>query len=205
MPFYLQVCLSKEPTIIKELDVSRNHTETMFKHFNIPIEAEGLSITTTPDAIQHIKPAVHVPGDISSAAFFIVAALITQEVDVTIHNIGINPTRSGIIDIVEKMGGNIQLFNQTTGAEPTAYTYQYTPMLQPITIEGGELVPKAIDELPVIALLCTQAVGTSTIKDAEELKVKETNRIDTTADMLNLLGFELQPTNDGLIIHPSGI
>ncbi|UVI86299.1 3-phosphoshikimate 1-carboxyvinyltransferase [Staphylococcus aureus] len=195
---------SKEPTIIKELDVSRNHTETMFKHFNIPIEAEGLSITTTPDAIQHIKPAdFHVPGDISSAAFFIVAALITPGSDVIIHNVGINPTRSGIIDIVEKMGGNIQLFNQTTGAEPTAsIRIQYTPMLQPITIEG-ELVPKAIDELPVIALLCTQAVGTSTIKDAEELKVKETNRIDTTADMLNLLGFELQPTNDGLIIHPS--
>ncbi|HDG1955906.1 TPA: 3-phosphoshikimate 1-carboxyvinyltransferase, partial [Staphylococcus aureus] len=106
---------SKEPTIIKELDVSRNHTETMFKHFNIPIEAEGLSITTTPDAIQHIKPAdFHVPGDISSAAFFIVAALITPGSDVTIHNVGINPTRSGIIDIVEKMGGNIQLFNQTT-------------------------------------------------------------------------------------------
>ncbi len=86
------------------------------------------------------------------------------------------------------MGGNIQLFNQTTGAEPTAsIRIQYTPMLQPITIEGG-LVPKAIDELPVIALLCTQAVGTSTIKDAK-IKVKETNRIDTTADMLNLLGF----------------
>lgn len=195
---------SKEPTIIKELDVSRNHTETMFRHFNIPIEAEGLSITTTPEAIRYIKPAdFHVPGDISSAAFFIVAALITPGSDVTIHNVGINPTRSGIIDIVEKMGGNIQLFNQTTGAEPTAsIRIQYTPMLQPITIEG-ELVPKAIDELPVIALLCTQAVGTSTIKDAEELKVKETNRIDTTADMLNLLGFELQPTNDGLIIHPS--
>ncbi|HGZ5600312.1 TPA: 3-phosphoshikimate 1-carboxyvinyltransferase [Staphylococcus aureus] len=195
---------SNDTTVIKELDVSRNHTETMFRHFNIPIEAERLSITTTPDAIQHIKPAdFHVPGDISSAAFFIVAALITPESDVTIHNVGINPTRSGIIDIVEKMGGNIQLFNQTTGAEPTAsIRIQYTPMLQPITIEG-ELVTKAIDELPVIALLCTQAVGTSTIKDAEELKVKETNRIDTTADMLNLLGFELQPTNDGLIIHPS--
>lgn len=136
---------SKEPTIIKELDVSRNHTETMFKHFNIPIEAEGLSINTTPEAIRYIKPAdFHVPGDISSAAFFIVAALITPGSDVTIHNVGINPTRSGIIDIVEKMGGNIQLFNQTTGAEPTAsIRIQYTPMLQPITIEG-ELVPKQL-------------------------------------------------------------
>ncbi|MBD4375781.1 3-phosphoshikimate 1-carboxyvinyltransferase, partial [Xanthomonas citri pv. citri] len=87
---------SKEPTIIKELDVSRNHTETMFKHFNIPIEAEGLSINTTPEAIRYIKPAdFYVPGDISSAAFFIVAALITPGSDVTIHNVGINPTRSG--------------------------------------------------------------------------------------------------------------
>ncbi|PXA61288.1 3-phosphoshikimate 1-carboxyvinyltransferase, partial [Staphylococcus pseudintermedius] len=101
--------------------------------------------------IRYIKPAdFHVTGDNSYAAFFIVAALITPGSDVTIHNVGINPTRSGIIDIVEKMGGNIQLFNQTTGAESTAsILIQYTPMLQPITIEG-ELVPKAIDELTVI-------------------------------------------------------
>lgn len=91
----------------------------------------------------------------------------------------------------------------THDAEPTAsIRVKYTPTLKPITIEG-DIVPKAIDELPVVALLCTQASGTCIIKDAEELKVKETNRIDTTADMLNMLGFSLQPTNDGLIIHPS--
>ncbi len=85
------------------------------------MKQKGYQITTIPEAIRYIKPAdFHVPGDISSAAFFIVAALITPGSDVTIHNVGINPTRSGIIDIVEKMGGNIQLFNQTTGAEPTA-------------------------------------------------------------------------------------
>lgn len=101
------------------------------------------------------------------------------------------------------MDGNITLFNQTNGSEPTAsIRVQYTPNMKPIHIEG-ELVPRAIDELPVIALLCTQANGTSIIKEAEELKVKETNRIDTTANMLNLLGFTLQPTSDGMIIHPS--
>lgn len=101
------------------------------------------------------------------------------------------------------MGGNIDLFNITSASEPTAsIRIRYTSNLKPIHIEG-ELVPKAIDELPIVALLCTQASGTSIIKDAEELKVKETNRIDTTADMLGLLGFELQPTADGLIIHPS--
>ncbi|RIO78761.1 3-phosphoshikimate 1-carboxyvinyltransferase, partial [Staphylococcus haemolyticus] len=91
----------------------------------------------------------------------------------------------------------------TDTSEPTAsIRVKYTPNLKPVLIEG-DIVPKAIDELPIIALLCTQASGTSIIKDAEELKVKETNRIDTTADMLGLLGFELQPTDDGLIIHPS--
>lgn len=195
---------SQESSSITEIDVSRNHTETMFEHFNIPISVNDKTITTKPLAVQHIQPRdFHVPGDISSAAFFIVAALITPGSDVTIHNVGINPTRSGIIDIVKQMGGHIELSDITEESEPTAsIRVRYTPNLKPIQIHG-ELVPRAIDELPVIALLCTQASGTSVIKDAEELKVKETNRIDTTADMLNQLGFELQPTNDGLIIHPS--
>ncbi|TGZ37760.1 3-phosphoshikimate 1-carboxyvinyltransferase, partial [bacterium M00.F.Ca.ET.162.01.1.1] len=103
----------------------------------------------------------HVSGDISSAAYLIVAGLITPGSDIIIHNVGINPTRSGIIDIVTQMGGNITLFNQTNGSEPTAsIRIQYTPNMKPIHIEG-DLVPRAIDELPVIALLCTQANGTS--------------------------------------------
>lgn len=195
---------SNDSSKITELDVSRNHTETMFEHFNIPISISGKEITTQPNAIEHIKAKdFYVPGDISSAAFFIVAALITPGSDITIHNVGINPTRSGIIDIVKQMEGNIECLNITDTSEPTAsIRVKYTPNLKPVLIEG-DIVPKAIDELPIIALLCTQASGTSIIKDAEELKVKETNRIDTTADMLGLLGFELQPTDDGLIIHPS--
>ena len=195
---------AKDTTIITELDISRNHTETMFEHYNIPITVDDKTIKLEPNALQNIKPRdFYVPGDISSAAFFIVAALITPGSDITIHNVGINPTRSGIIDIVEQMGGNIELFNITQTSEPTAsIRITYTPNLKPVHIVG-DIVPKAIDELPIIALLCTQATGTSIIKDAEELKVKETNRIDTTADMLGLLGFELQPTADGLIIHPS--
>lgn len=191
-------------TTINEIDISRNHTETMFRHFGIPIDSQGTTINIKPHAIDHIQPAdFHVPGDISSAAYFIVAGLITPGSDITIHNVGINDTRSGIIDIVQKMEGNITLFNKTDGAEPTAsIRIQYTPNLKGVHIEG-DLVPKAIDEMPIIALLCTQANSSSVIKDAEELKVKETNRIDTTANMLNLLGFMLQPTNDGMIIHPS--
>ncbi|PHK49228.1 3-phosphoshikimate 1-carboxyvinyltransferase [Staphylococcus edaphicus] len=197
---------ASEPTTIKELDTTRNHTETMFEHFNIPISVTDQAIEMPSRGIEHIKPSdFHVPGDISSAAYFIVAGLITPGSDITIHNVGINPTRSGIIDIVTQMEGNITLFNQTDHPEPTAsIRVQYSPDMKPIQIDGN-LVPRAIDEIPIIALLCTQANGTSIVKEAEELKVKETNRIDTTANMLNLLGFMLQPTNDGLIIHPSAL
>ncbi|RIP34302.1 3-phosphoshikimate 1-carboxyvinyltransferase [Staphylococcus gallinarum] len=197
---------ANEQTTIKELGTTRNHSETMFEHFNIPIQTNDGYIDIPPNSIKHITATdFDVPGDISSAAYFIVAGLITPGSDITIHNVGINPTRSGIIDIVTQMDGNIALFNQTNGAEPTAsIRVQYSPNMKPIHIEG-DLVPRAIDEIPIIALLCTQANGTSIIKDAEELKVKETNRIDTTANMLNLLGFTLQPTNDGMIIHPSAL
>ncbi len=128
----------------------------MFRHFNIPIEAEGLSITTTPEAIRYIKPADFMFLVIFTAVFFIVAALITPGSDVTIHNVGINPTRSGIIDIVEKMGGNIQLFNQTTGAEPTASYSRTAPTLLRITIEG-ELVPKQFMNCPNSITLYTSS------------------------------------------------
>lgn len=195
---------SNEVTSITEIGVTRNHTETMFDHYHIPLKVNGMQIETTPNAISFIEPAdFNVPGDISSAAFFIVAALITPGSDITIHNVGMNPTRSGIIDIVKEMNGNIEIINQTTDAEPTAsIRVQYTPDLKPIDL-GGSLVTRAIDELPIVALLCTQANGSSLIKDAEELKFKETNRIETTSDELGLLGFEVHPTNDGFIIHPS--
>lgn len=197
---------AEEPTTIKEFDTSRNHTETMFQQYHIPVSTKDKLIDMPARGIDHIKPAdFHVPGDISSAAYFIVAGLITPGSDITIHNVGINPTRSGIIDIVTQMEGNITLFNQTDGPEPTAsIRVQYSPDMKPVHIDG-DLVPRAIDEIPIIALLCTQTNGTSVVKEAEELKVKETNRIDTTANMLNLLGFMLQPTNDGMVIHPSAL
>ncbi|MCS4485456.1 3-phosphoshikimate 1-carboxyvinyltransferase [Staphylococcus americanisciuri] len=195
-----------EPTVVKETDTSRNHTETMFAHYGIPIQVENMTITLPCQGVTHIQPTdFHVPGDISSAAFFIVAGLIIPHSDITIHNVGINPTRDGILEVVKKMGGNLTIFNVTDGSEPTAsIRVQYTPNLQGVEI-GGKLIPRCIDELPVIALLCTQAQGSSIIKDAEELKVKETNRIDTTATELNKLGLNLEPTDDGLLIHPSSV
>lgn len=195
-----------ESTVIDEIDVSRNHTETMFAHYGIPIEVEDMTVTLPPNGITHIQPTdFHVPGDISSAAFFIVAGLIIPGSDLAIHNVGINSTRDGILEVVKNMGGNLIVFNVTDGPEPTAsIRVQYTPDLQGTEI-SGQLIPRCIDELPVIALLCTQAQGSSIIKNAEELKVKETNRIDTTADELNKLGLSLEPTSDGMIIHPSRV
>ncbi|UEX89151.1 3-phosphoshikimate 1-carboxyvinyltransferase [Staphylococcus ratti] len=191
-------------TTIEEIDISRNHTETMFKHFGLPIHVSEGTITLPSDSIQHISAKdFEVPGDISSAAFFIVAALITPGSDIYLHNVGMNKTRDGIIEIVQKMGGKLDILDFTDTAEPTATLHvQYTPHLKPVEISGN-IIPRCIDELPVIALLCTQAKGSSIIKDAEELKVKETNRIDTTASELNRLGFHLEPTDDGMVIYPS--
>ncbi|UXR70797.1 MULTISPECIES: 3-phosphoshikimate 1-carboxyvinyltransferase [unclassified Staphylococcus] len=195
-----------EQTEITEIDISRNHTETMFAHYGIPIETSPLHVTLPEHGITHIQPAdFDVPGDISSAAFFIVAGLIVPGSDITIHHVGINPTRDGILEVVKNMGGNLTIFNETTGPEPTAsIRVQYTPNLKGTEISGN-LIPRCIDELPIIALLCTHAQGSSMIKNAEELKVKETNRIDTTANELNKLGLSLEPTHDGLIIHPSAV
>ena len=150
---------SNDSSKITELDVSRNHTETMFEQFNIPISISGKEITTQPNAIEHIKLKIFMCLVISLQQHsFIVAALITPGSDITIHNVGINPTRSGIIDIVKQMEGNIECLNITDTSEPTAsIRVKYTPNLKPVLIEG-DIVPKAIDELPIIALLCTKQV-----------------------------------------------
>ncbi|MBI5975360.1 3-phosphoshikimate 1-carboxyvinyltransferase [Staphylococcus canis] len=193
-------------TTVQELDISRNHTETMLNHYQIPVEVHDLTITLRQNSIKHIEARdFNVPGDISSAAFFIVAALIIPGSDITLHNVGINPTRDGILDIIKQMGGDITIFNYKEQSEPTAsIRVRYTPNLKGIKI-GGELIPRSIDELPVIALLCTQAQSSSMIVDAEELKVKETNRIDTTAHELSKLGLSVTPTEDGMKIEPSTV
>lgn len=192
---------SDSETSVTEPMQSRNHTELMLPLFGVHPHISGLTVTIQPNSIAQLTPAdVHVPTDISSAAFLIVAALIVPDSDITLTNIGVNRTRSGIIDIVQKMGGNIEVTNEAGEGEPSAtIRVQYTPNLQPVVIEG-EIIPRLIDELPIIALLLTQAQGQSEIRDAEELKVKETNRIDTVVSELNQLGFNLIATLDGMIV-----
>lgn len=184
-------------TII-EKEPSRNHTEQMIKQFGGEIEVSGKTIRVTGPQ-QLTGQEVIVPGDISSAAFFIVAAAILKNSQVVLKNVGINPTRTGILDVLEAMDGTFELSEIDEANESATITVS-SSTLKSTTIQGAD-IPRLIDELPIIALLATQAEGTTIIKDAQELKVKETNRIDATCEELQKLGANIEPTDDGMIIH----
>ncbi|MBC1330844.1 3-phosphoshikimate 1-carboxyvinyltransferase [Listeria booriae] len=188
-----------ETTII-EKEKTRDHTEQMIRQFGGAITTEGLTIRVNGGQ-EFQGQNVVVPGDISSAAFFIVAGLIIPNSKIRLENVGLNPTRTGIIDVVKEMGGKITV-EQTSkaGDEPAGTVIVETSDLKGIEI-GGDIIPRLIDELPVIALLASQANGQTVIKDAEELKVKETNRIDAVVTELSKMGVALVGTDDGMIIE----
>lgn len=189
---------SQGTSTIIEKEPSRNHTEQMIKQFGGEIEVSGKTIRVTGPQ-QLTGQEVIVPGDISSAAFFIVAAAILKNSQVVLKNVGINPTRTGILDVLEAMGGTFEL-SEIDEANESATITVTSSTLKATTIQGAD-IPRLIDELPIIALLATQAEGTTIIKDAQELKVKETNRIDATCEELQKLGANIEPTDDGMIIH----
>ena len=199
--------LAQGVTTIHEPIPTRDHTEKMFEDFQIAYNKVNRMITVQGPQMPITPGEVFVPGDISSAAFFIVAALMVQGSDVMIENVGINETRSGIIDVIRAMNGKITLVNERYfGGEPVADLHiQYTKDLVATTIEG-DMIPRLIDEIPILALLATRAKGITVIKDAEELKVKETNRIDVTVNQLKAIGAEIKSTDDGMIItgQPEG-
>ncbi|MBC2171801.1 3-phosphoshikimate 1-carboxyvinyltransferase [Listeria booriae] len=188
-----------ETTII-EKEKTRDHTEQMIRQFGGAITTDGLTIRVNGGQ-EFQGQNVVVPGDISSAAFFIVAGLIIPNSKIRLENVGLNPTRTGIIDVVKEMGGKITV-EQTSkaGDEPAGTVIVETSDLKGIEI-GGDIIPRLIDELPVIALLASQADGQTVIKDAEELKVKETNRIDAVVTELSKMGVALVGTDDGMIIE----
>ena len=187
-------------TSVTEPAVSRNHTELMFEEFGVDISCEGKTATVKP-AKELFARKVIVPGDISSAAYFIVAGLITPDSCITIKNVGINPTRDGIIKVCQAMGGDIKV-EKTSGdiGEPTADITVRTSSLKG-TVIGGEIIPTLIDEIPAIAILACFAEGETVIKDAQELKVKESNRIDVMVNNLKAMGADIEATDDGMIIH----
>lgn len=187
-------------TTVIEPSKTRDHTERMIGHFGGEVNVDGLTVSVTGG--QRLKGAdVHVPGDISSAAFFLVAGAIVPNSEITLRNVGLNPTRTGIIDVMQEMGADIQILNEQTDAfEPVCDIIIKTSTLKGVAI-SGDIIPRLIDEIPIIALLATQAEGVTVIKDAEELKVKETNRIDTVVHELTKLGAKIEATDDGMIIY----
>ncbi|MGT2754594.1 3-phosphoshikimate 1-carboxyvinyltransferase [Streptococcus ovis] len=185
-------------SIIIEKELTRNHTEDMIRQFGGDLEVNGKEIRITGGQ-RFTAQDVVVPGDISSAAFWLVAGLIVPNSNIVLKNVGINETRTGILDVIEAMGGNLTLDERDDIAKSATMTVQ-TSELKATEI-GGTIIPRLIDELPIIALLATQAHGTTIIRDAEELKVKETDRIQVVADVLNSMGANIEPTDDGMMIH----
>jgi 3-phosphoshikimate 1-carboxyvinyltransferase len=188
-----------ESTIIEPAE-TRDHTERMIRRFGGEIYKDQKVITVKGG--QNLTAAdIHVPGDISSAAFFLVAGAITPGSEIHLKNVGLNPTRTGIIEVMQQMGADLVIReNEEHSFEPSGDLIIKSSNLKGMTIEG-DLIPKLIDEIPIIALLATQAEGMTIIKDAEELKVKETNRIDTVVQELRKLGAKIEATDDGMVIH----
>ena len=191
---------ANDTSFIYEKVKSRNHTEIMLKSFGADINVENLKISVNP-VNELFSQDIYVPGDISSAAFIIVSALITKGSEVIIKNVGLNETRTGIIDVVKNMNGNIEIINERlVGGELVGdLLVRYTKDLCATTIDK-DIIPRLIDEIPVIAVLATQAEGTTIIKDAQELKVKESNRIKSMVENLKLLGADIEELEEGMII-----
>lgn len=193
-------------TTVTEPETSRDHTERMIRQFGGEVEVHGRNVSVTgPQTFTGTH--ISVPGDISSAAFFLVAGAITPNSSITLHHVGLNPTRNGIIRVLEKMGATFEIVEEpiVDGGEPIGSITISSSLLNGTTI-GGDIIPTLIDEIPIIALLATQANGETIIKDAEELKVKETNRIDSVVSQLKKLGANIEATEDGMkIIGPTNL
>ncbi len=191
---------SEGTTSVTEPTRSRNHTELMLNYFGGSVTIEDTTATLLPVS-ELYGQKVEVPGDISSAAYFMAAAAIVPNSEVLIKNVGINDTRDGMIHVMNSMGADLTLQNKRNlSGEPVADILVKTSNLHGITI-GGSLIPTLIDELPIIAILAACANGTTIIKDAQELKVKESNRIDVMAKNLSLMGVNVTATEDGMIIE----
>lgn len=187
-------------TSVTEPALSRNHSEIMLSCFGADVQSLENTVSIRPEPILRAQKVI-VPGDISSAAYFIAAALLTEGSEILLKNVGINPTRDGILRVAEAMGASITYLSRSDdGGEPVADLLVRSSALHGVTIEG-EIIPTLIDELPVIAVMAAYAEGTTVIKDAAELKVKESNRIDVMVTNLLAMGCDIEGTEDGMIIR----
>ena len=189
-------------TSVTEPAISRNHTELMLRGFgaSVKTDEEKHYVEVEPEPVLHGQD-ITVPGDISSAAYFLVAGLICEDADILIKNVNINHTRAGILKVIEDMGGNISYIDRrTVSGEEVADINVRTSSLHGTTVEG-DIIPTLIDELPVIAVMAAYADGTTVIRDAAELKVKESDRIATVTENLRAMGADITPTPDGFVIN----
>lgn len=187
-------------TSVSEPAPTRDHTERMLTGFNYPVKQEGNKASVSGEG-KLIATDIDVPSDISSAAFFLVGASIAPDSDLTLRHVGVNPTRTGVIDILKLMGANIELSNERTiGGEPVADIRVQSAVLKGVAIPE-ELVALAIDEFPVLFVAAACAQGETILTGAKELRVKESDRIQVMADGLQTLGVDAQPTEDGMIIQ----
>lgn len=189
------------PVSVTEPALSRNHTELMLSSFGASVTSFGTTATILPDP-HLVGQKVSVPGDISSAAYFICAALMVPGSEVLIRNVGINPTRDGILRVVRAMGADIEYRNirEQAGEKTADLLVRYTKDLHGTVIEG-DLIPTLIDEIPVIAVLAATADGETMIRDAKELRVKESDRLTIMVDSLSAMGCDIEGTPDGMIIR----
>ena len=185
-------------TCVVEPAPSRDHTERMLRALGVSVETDGNVITLTPPARLTAKD-VTVPSDISSAAFFLVAGAIVPNSELTIQNVGVNPTRTGILDVLRDMGADITISNYRDDVEPICDLTVRSSKLHGTTI-GGDVIPRLIDELPVLAVAAAFAEGRTVIRDAQELKVKESNRIAAMVSELSKAGAAVSETEDGMVI-----
>ena len=192
---------ASSPTCVVEPAKSRDHTELMLKKFGADLTTTQTSVTINPCS-ELFANDIDVPSDISSAAFFMAAAILVPNSELILENVGINPTRDGIIKVLKDMGANIEIINQTDSFEPVADIKVAYSKLHATCI-GGDIIPTLIDELPLLAALASLADGTTVIKDAEELKVKESNRIRVMCEELSKLGVDVIETEDGMEIKGS--
>lgn len=186
-------------TSVTEPFLSRNHSEIMLRSFGADIRSEGTTVSIRPEP-DLLAQDITVPGDISSAAFFIAAGLLTPGSEILLKNVGINPTRAGILKVCQDMGADITLLNADYSGEPAADILVRTSSLKGTVIQGAD-IPTLIDELPVIAVMAAFAGGTTVIRDAAELRVKESDRIAVMTDNLRRMGADVEETEDGMIIH----
>lgn len=187
-------------TSVTEPVLSRNHTELMLSAFGANIRSENNVVSIHPNPkLTGMK--IEAPGDISSAAYFIAAGLLVKDAEILIRNVGINPTRDGILKAARAMGGKIQKLNEHTVSGESVCDLLVTSSELHGTAIGGELIPALIDEVPMIAVMAAFADGVTHITDAAELKVKESNRIQTVTENLRRMGADVTPTEDGMIIR----